>query len=194
MSTKIIREFVKPDGTGKKRTNIEYHCDHCKKLHVKLKINLREKYNFCSASCFGKFKRALNPMVKLICAVCDKEFERKPTSLRNSRSGIYFCSRECKCKGQSIKGGIKEIQPDHYGTSEHYRTLAFKELSNECYVCGYSKYPDVLEVHHKDFNRENNELSNLEILCPTHHVERHFLTKSGKYACKKVKFGRGGGT
>jgi hypothetical protein len=29
----------------------------------------------------------------------------------------------------------------------------------------------VLEVHHKDSDRTNNELENLDVLCPTHHTE-----------------------
>jgi predicted HNH restriction endonuclease len=35
-----------------------------------------------------------------------------------------------------------------------------------------------LNVHHKDWNHENNDLGNLELLCPNCHSEEHYLEKS----------------
>ena len=46
-------------------------------------------------------------------------------------------------------------------------------LLNACDRCGYSKKPEILGVHHKDRDRKNNELSNLEISCPNCHSEEH---------------------
>lgn len=43
-----------------------------------------------------------------------------------------------------------------------------------CTCCGYDRVKEVLEVHHKDCDRSNNNLSNLETLCPTCHKERHY--------------------
>ena len=78
------------------------------------------------------------------------------------------------------------MNPDHYGTgSFSYRDRAFRELPQKCNRCGYDKVPGVLEVHHIDQDRDNNSVSNLEILCPTCHEEHHFLTKTGKYSTYK---------
>jgi 5-methylcytosine-specific restriction endonuclease McrA len=46
-----------------------------------------------------------------------------------------------------------------------------------CLVCGYDEHPSILEVHHIDKNRKNNELSNLTVLCPNCHslVHRHLV-------------------
>jgi len=46
-----------------------------------------------------------------------------------------------------------------------------------CERCGYSKR-EILHVHHKDRNRNNNDLKNLELICPNCHYEEHYLEKS----------------
>ena len=49
-----------------------------------------------------------------------------------------------------------------------------KEAKCEC--CGLSEWmgkPIPLELHHKDFNHYNNELSNLQILCSNCHMQAH---------------------
>lgn len=59
----------------------------------------------------------------------------------------------------------------------------FLELCGaRCSKCGYCKHAEVLEIHHKDENRLNDDFGNLELLCPTCHTEHHFETKTGKWA------------
>jgi len=53
-----------------------------------------------------------------------------------------------------------------------YRQIALRNKPNKCNICGYNTFIKVLEVHHIDGNRKNNELSNLEILCPSCHKLR----------------------
>ncbi|MEK6860574.1 MAG: HNH endonuclease signature motif containing protein [Nanoarchaeota archaeon] len=60
-----------------------------------------------------------------------------------------------------------------------YRQKAFKYLSKACAICGYDT-EEVLEVHHKDGNRKNNNIDNLEILCPTHHKEKDLQIELGR--------------
>lgn len=43
----------------------------------------------------------------------------------------------------------------------------------ECSICGYNRMREVLQIHHRDGNRSNNQLSNLVVLCPTCHAETH---------------------
>ena len=50
----------------------------------------------------------------------------------------------------------------------NYRDLAFDHYLPICSFCGFG-LKSVLEVAHLDGNRENNELKNLAILCPTCH-------------------------
>ncbi len=51
------------------------------------------------------------------------------------------------------------------------------ERGRKCEKCGYAKY-EILQVHHKDRSRGNNNLDNLELLCPNCHFEEHYFEKS----------------
>ena len=62
------------------------------------------------------------------------------------------------------------MRPLHYGSSGgDYRKIAFNDYEHKCAVCGWNEDERILEVHHIDSNRENNEIDNLIILCPTCH-------------------------
>jgi len=143
---------------------------------------------FCSILCSNKNK-AVNIQPKpanVSCAYCGKGYYLSPSKISASRSGFFFCTRAHKDSSQKI-GGIEAIMPSHYGKSKgfyDYRARAFSRLPNKCRVCGYDKYPEVLEVNHIDCNKNNNHIDNLEILCPTHHTEYHFTTKTGSWGQK----------
>ncbi len=46
-----------------------------------------------------------------------------------------------------------------------------------CERCGYKKF-EILQIHHRDRDREHNALKNLELICPNCHYEEHYLQKS----------------
>lgn len=111
--------------------------------------------------------------VKCTCAYCGQDFLRAPSKADRSKSGLQFCSRECKDLAQRINSGEKfdEMRPDHYenGQGIHYRNTAFRYYEHSCAVCGWNEDEDILEVHHIDENRTNNQIENLIILCPLCH-------------------------
>lgn len=159
-------------------------CFYCKTLfNAPLKEVKRGHGKFCSHSCSSKYGQSLqqkpNPNVK--CATCGALFYKNPSKRKLAKHGFYFCCRLHKDIAQRL-GGIKEIQPPHYGNiTSSYRQLALSKLPNKCNRCGYNKSISVLVVHHKDRNRNNCSITNLEILCPTHHMEEHYLAKDGLY-------------
>jgi hypothetical protein len=55
-----------------------------------------------------------------------------------------------------------------------------RNLINQCNRCSYNKEPRILGVHHKDRNRDNNNISNLEVLCPNCHSLEHLKHISHK--------------
>jgi len=126
--------------------------------------------------CIEEYKLAKkqNNYVELTCAYCGKKFTRLKSRLV-SKSGLYFCCRECKDLAQRIESGdnFKVIRPNHYsqdiGSIYNYRKLAFSKYPKECAICHFSEDTDLLEVHHIDENRQNNNLDNLIILCPLCH-------------------------
>lgn len=159
----------------------------CKKFYAQAKELNRGNAKFCSKSCSTKNYFSSKTIIpNCTCTICKIQFYRSKSKQSISRSGLQFCSRKCKEYAQSLKGNIKEIQPKHYGTGKadyckHYRKIAFDYYPHKCDLCGYCKIVDILEVHHKNHNRLDDSIENLQILCSRCHDEHHYLTKSGKW-------------
>lgn len=154
---------------------IEMACQHCGKPFT-TEYKFRKQRRFCSISCGIRFRK---PRITLTCAQCGKSFDRPPSDANRSKSRLSFCSRECKVDAQRI-GGIKEIQPDHYGKGlSYYRSMAIRSYGAKCQQCGYNTDIRMLDVDHIDSNRNNNNLNNLQVLCiwchalKTRNVEVH---------------------
>lgn len=159
------------DKEGKRRKAVECLCESCsKKFLIAEKDRKKGRGRFCSIEC----RRTYRKVVVLTCAGCGEEFERKPSSLKCSKSGIYFCCRECKDQAQRI-GGIAEIMPPHYGTSggrHAWRTLIERSEAPQCCGCSTTKRY-LLRVHHVDGDTTNNKPENHEVVCGNCHIERH---------------------
>lgn len=153
------------DSENKYRLFTYFKCDYCAdtyKRHSRfLKGAVRE--NYCSSACYNEDLIR----IKVNCAHCGVLFSKVPS--KTTKSGLHFCCREHKDAAQSY---MPDIQPDHYGKGNNYRVKALKELPNECRYCGYNNV-DALEVHHIDKNRDNNDISNLEIVCANCHTLIH---------------------
>ena len=171
-----MQEYI-VEKNGRRRKAVRVNCGVCDNSFLARPIwikNGRGKY--CSQACSSK---ARIRRVELVCALCEKRFFRHPSKLASSVHKIYFCSRSCKDKAQSLDGGVKDIQPSHYGNGVScYRDIALRNLEQKC-KCGFS-FLGLLAVHHRDGDRKNNDLSNLEMVCPTCHNIRHMtMTKRG---------------
>jgi len=59
-----------------------------------------------------------------------------------------------------------------------YRRKALKYYGAKCQMCGDTR-EIVLDVHHKDKNRENCNIENLIVLCKNCHVVEHVRLKGG---------------
>ena len=142
-------------------------CPICKK-EFEIYANdyrIKERKNiYCSKKCSGEASKRGN-IVR--CKYCDKEFY----STRND-----FCSKKCACEykkanykhktyiengyevryinGYNKKGNVKE----HRYIMEQY--LGRKLNSNEV-------------VHHKDGNKLNNNISNLQVMTKSEHSKLH---------------------
>ena len=120
------------------------------------------KYNcvYCNASITsGNIRRhekscRINPLNQKNCPVCNNLFSGKNTTCSHSCSNTYFRSKE---KHPNWK-------------EDSYRTTCFVHHDKKCIVCGEDK---IVEVHHLDENKLNNDPSNLIPLCPTHHQYWH---------------------
>ena len=166
-------------------------CKECKKeFLVEKRETNRDRGIFCSRNCstthYHKHKIRITKEPNLKCALCGKEFYRNKSKQKNSRSGLQFCNRNCKNIAQRI-GGIKEIQPSHYSDSIKCGKDSFlnHKIIDKCDICGYSDHKEILQIHHNDRNRLNNNIENLSLLYPNCHLWEHYKNKDGLYSSLK---------
>lgn len=122
---------------------------------------------YCSNECKWK---AQNKGQFVKCFICGKEIFRSPKELFRSKSGKFFCDKRCQTlwRNQTYVG---EKNLHWVNGIRAYRNI-LKRSGREviCVICK-NKDSRVLIVHHKDQDRTNNDLSNLEWLC----FNCHFL-------------------
>jgi 5-methylcytosine-specific restriction endonuclease McrA len=93
------------------------------------------------------------------CAHCKITFLDSPSHKRK------YCSRKC------VNKAAKELWTPTSTTVR--KAMIRRNLLKKCERCGYDEHPEILGVHHKDRNRQNNHSSNLEVLCPNCHSLEH---------------------
>ena len=110
-----------------------------------------------------------------------------------------YCSRKCvndfkykttinKWLNHDIKGIRKHGKTkkgDIYYSPSTYIQKYMRNNYPECQQCGWSKIHPIsgellLEIHHKDGDRENGYLENLEHLCPNCHSQTNNYTNHGR--------------
>jgi hypothetical protein len=162
-------------------------CLTCEKEFEALQRELnRGNGKYCSRECSNNrstWRNRSKTMAVLTCAGCAVEFERQECRVHDSKSGLNFCSRKCKDSAQSISGNCPEIRPEHYGDGKSsYRDRALRHYGAVCSRCAYSEIEQMLDVHHRDKNREHNEIENLEVLCVWCHAleTRGIVAQSGE--------------
>jgi len=116
-----------------------------------------------------------------VCIKCGGEIPK--TKYKNAK----YCSDQCRSayitQQYKIRHNLIECPGvgsgnNQSGSKNHqwknglwnFRKKAFSNFPNKCNRCGSKK---LLLVHHKDEDRTNNNLSNLEILCKKCHQNHH---------------------
>lgn len=125
------------------------------------------------------------------CIDCGEEF--KPTSNRQIRCiSCKSTKHKERCKDYYkrtyIKKGYKHLvlrQANRYkdgiGIYQKLKKMSLDEL--ECERCGSKSH---LLVHHKNRDRHNNELINLELVCKSCHQKEHMIRdEHGQYIGSK---------
>lgn len=119
--------------------------------------------SYCSRTCYGASCRKESP-----CIVCGR--------LVLAGLNKITCSKECSNRHRTgIKYNINQPR-DRVKSQRALKIRLLKARDNKCERCSYSKI-EILHVHHKDRNRNNNDLRNLELVCPNCHYEEHYLEK-----------------
>lgn len=88
------------------------------------------------------------------CIYCGKKLSKL---IRKKK----FCSSKCR-----IQYRIKRIKK-----KEGYANKEF-----QCSLCGFSKYPEAIDLHHIDKDRKNNKINNLLEVCANCHRRLHAMS------------------
>ena len=107
-----------------------------------------------------KEKRVKYKKITKVCPVCESLFE----TVSEHKSEKTTCSHSCS---NTYFNGVIRNKTENL---KRYRTICFKHHDKQCVICSESK---MIDVHHYDGDRKNNDPRNLVPLCPTHHKYWH---------------------
>lgn len=114
---------------------------------------------------------------------------------RWKRSNKFISEMRQRLRGKKYKPKTKEIRdrykegakkrlkkyPHKYSLKKNYKSKtglknAMKNVygKSECFICNWKDHPEILQVHHKDMNHNNNTLKNCIWLCPNCHSYVHY--------------------
>lgn len=149
-------------------------CVECKITFKDRKINNRK---FCSKSCSATFNNkfkikngiyAVKNAVSKDCIFCGAQLNNK------SRIKTY-CDAKCQ-KNFEKKIIFDKIEKNEYKckTSRKYKEYLIDKFGNKCMKCDWCEIHPLtgnvpIQLEHKDGNSSNNNLDNLELLCPNCH-------------------------
>lgn len=138
-------------------------CDWCggEVKNASKHIN-RNKHFFCSMACYLSYK---TKKVAVRCDWCRKEYMKKASDIK--RTNHNFCSAQCSCDFHRWTGKTTR-SPKVDGVPIH-RLVAEKSLGR--------KIAENEEVHHLDFNHENNDPNNLIVITKSEHSKIHAAKK-----------------
>jgi hypothetical protein len=143
------------------RRNPNTECFICKKAIYRRPSEIRSGRVFCSYICYGVSCRKETP-----CKVCGTPI----LSSLNKKT----CGRACANKGREGTTYTRNSLKDKVVTIRRIKIRLLAQRGKKCERCDYSN-PAVLQVHHKNKNRKDNRLINLELICPNCHYEEHYV-------------------
>lgn len=132
-------------------------------------LRISKRINRLQLSCahfdlYAKRRKFL--VIEKSCPVCRRKFKTKKGDPKEK----IVCSRGCS--NTHFRTGTK-----HSGFKTGITTYRKLVKLDCCNRCGYTEEPRILQVHHKDRDRKNNKIENLEVLCPNCHRLHHLQVR-----------------
>jgi hypothetical protein len=159
---KSIRSFLFRNGETQSKYKKEY-INICINCNDTFKANPSDNRKFCTHKCSATYNNKIRNR-KIKCLVCELVLPRK---------GRYFCSKKCESIHISIKR-IERIESGYCTSEKLVKNYLIEKYGEKCMECGWCEVHPLLkkvpvQLEHIDGNSENNNLSNLKILCPNCH-------------------------
>lgn len=129
--------------------------------------------------CSNRCKYTAQRKGKIVdCSNCGKKIYRGLADFSDSKSGLFFCNKSCHCSWTNKNLHLGVNHPQWVSGENSYKQSFFRSFTGEkkCMRCGI-KDERVLIIHHKDKNRRNNAINNLELLCCNCHYLKHEYSK-----------------
>ena len=128
----------------------------------------RQKY--CSRKCFAK--SAQNHSF-VNCLYCGKSFKAYPAYQKMGWE--KYCSHKCSAKSRikeknsNWRGG-KSFEPYTKDFDNTIKNVIKYRDNHKCQICGVPEMECLqMDTHHIDYNKKNNSIDNLILLCSTCH-------------------------
>lgn len=131
---------------------------------------------YCSNTC----KHAsLKTGSEMPCSNCTRTIYKTLTDQKRSQSNQFFCGKSCQAKWRNHHIATGKDHPNWKNGISSYRDLMKRQdVAKICTKC-FTNDSRILAVHHKDKNRNNNDLENLTWLCHNcHFLVHHFKNES----------------
>ena len=193
------------DILGKKNPNwkgglLEKVCQICGIKYQVKRVHKNSK--FFSLQCVGKSQRGKQSTnnKKLgfkKCEVCDKEFSAPLSHIKRHKC----CSKECSFKNRALKvqgegnpnwcGGLSK-QPYTYNFYRISRDI-IKYYEGKCQNPSCAGSDKRMTTHHIDYDKTNNNFSNLIALCSACNSKANFKRLEWQKMYQKIKKKDGGG-
>jgi hypothetical protein len=153
----VVEQYIRKPNTT---------CSRCGKSIYRRPSELQKTggVSYCGAICYGIACRK-----EVECVVCKK----KMLAGLNKKT----CSRSCSNVNRIGIEYLRNRPRDKVSTIVALKTRLLKMRGGKCERCEYSKI-EILHVHHKNRNRLDNSMKNLEPICPNCHYEEHYLNNN----------------
>lgn len=171
----------------KKTTHIESECIICGKKYEVAKSRYNGKFirhKCCSDNCYKKYKKNIELEWRnkntYICLNCGITF----IGIRNGKTNLKFCTQECSkifMKGENsfaFKNGWTINSAGYRCIKVGNKYLYEHRIVMEEFLNRKLKKDEV--VHHKDKNKLNNCIENLQLMTKKEHDRLHTELRNGK--------------
>lgn len=125
----------------------------------------KENRKFCNHSCSASFNNKLKKKKERFCLCC--------SSVIASRFNSKYCSKNC-CLLDKKNKRYELVENSNICSIKTIKSYLIEKYGNKCMKCKWCEVNPIsgkvpIELEHIDGNSENNNLENLELLCPNCH-------------------------